>query len=67
VHVAVVIEVLATQVGEGGDLEAHAGAALLVEGVRGHFHRHGLGAGVTELRELALQRHRVGRRVQARP
>jgi hypothetical protein len=38
-HAAVVVEVVARQVGERGGPKAHGADARLIERVRGHFHR----------------------------
>ncbi|MCY1291673.1 hypothetical protein D9M70_408720 [compost metagenome] len=38
-----------------------ASDALLLQAVRGHFHRHGTRAGVMQRRQAGLQLHRVGR------
>ena len=54
-------EVIAAQIRERRDLKAHTRATVLVERVRGHFHRHRQRAGIAQLRELPVQAHRVGR------
>ena len=41
-HVAVIVEMIAREIGERRGVEAHAGAALLIERVRGDFHGHGV-------------------------
>ena len=48
-HVAVVVEVVAGEVGEHADAEVHAVHAALVERVRSDFHRHRARAGIAQL------------------
>ena len=62
-HRAVVVEMVAREVGEQRDVELDAGHAVLVEPDRGHLHRHRLRAAARELRELRVQPQRVGRGV----
>ena len=64
-HRPVVIEVVARQVAERGDAQAHGVDAALVEGVRGHFHRDVARAGVRERPQLPVQRDDVRRRQRA--
>jgi hypothetical protein len=45
VHVAVVVEVVARQVGEHGDVEMHAGRAVFHQADRRHLDRQRFGAG----------------------
>ena len=59
---AVIVEVIARQVGEDRGVEAHAGDAILVERVRGHLEAHRGCARVARLGEATLQAHRVGGR-----
>ena len=65
-HRAVIVQMVARQVGENRRVEAHAVDAPLVEGVRGDFHAHALGAQRAQLRQLTLQRDGIGGRVQRR-
>ncbi len=58
---AVVVEVVARQVGEHGGVEVHARDALLVERVRRHFERERRGAVVACCGETALHGDGVGR------
>ena len=52
-HAAVVVKMVAGQIGEDGDVEPEAGNPLLIERVRGYLH-HRLGrAAVHSLRETA--------------
>ena len=60
-HGLVIVQVIAAQIGERGGMKAHAGDAILIEGLRGYFHRHLAHAGGAQLRELAVQGDRVGR------
>ena len=62
-HAAVVIEVVAGEVGEDGGGEGRADHAVLVEAVAGHFHRHGFCALLFELVQQGLHAHGVGRGV----
>jgi len=74
-HVAVVIEVIATEIGEHGQREAHRVDASLFERMRGNFHRDMAGALRPHVVEqtMHLQHVRRGalagrqRAVQARP
>ncbi len=60
-HGAVVVEVVARQVGEHRDVVLHAVDAALVQADRRHLHRQRLRAGVDQPPQLALQGHRIGR------
>ena len=62
-HAAMVIEVVAGEVGEDGGGEGRADHAVLVEAVAGHFHRHGFCALLFELVQQGLHAHGVGRGV----
>ncbi len=42
-------------------MEAHAGDAVLIQRLRGDFHRHLAHAGGAQLRKFAMHRDRVGR------
>ena len=53
-HVAVVVQVIAGEVGEHAHVEMHAIHAALVERVRGHFHRHRLRAFVAQFGEQRM-------------
>ena len=66
IHVAVVVEVVAGQVGKDRDIEGHPGDARLVECVRGHLHADGLGAGLHETGQLAMYTDRIRRGVHGR-
>ena len=57
VHVAVEVEVVGAQVGEAGDVEAHAVDATEAQRVAGHLHRHRGDAALAHHRE---QRVHVG-------
>ena len=59
-HVAVVVEVVAAQVGEDADVVFDRRHPSLCEGVRGDFHRHGFDAGIAEAGEVLLDAQRVG-------
>ncbi len=48
-HVAVVIQMIAGEIGEHRHVEVHRIDAALVQRVRTHFHRHRLRAGVAQL------------------
>ena len=60
VHVAVVIEMVARQVGEYRDIECNPIDAALVESVRGDFHRHTRRTGIVVVRQQMLQADGVG-------
>ena len=60
-HVAVVIEMVARQIGKHGDVEMHAGRAFLVQADRRHFDGDGLRAGVAHGGQFARQQHGVRR------
>ena len=59
---AVVVEVVARQVGEHRGVEAHAVDPALVERMRGHLEPERLRAGVARLGEPPVHAHAVGRR-----
>ena len=59
---AVVVEVVAREVGEHGGVEAHRRHAVLVQRVRGHLQPHRARAGVARRGQPPLHAHRVGRR-----
>ena len=65
-HGAVVVEVVATEIGEHRHVEIHTAHAVLVKGVGGDLHRHVGGAGSEKIREHRLQLDGVGRRVGGR-
>ena len=58
-HVRVVVEMVAREVGEAAGPEGEPVHALLVERVAGHLHHHRVRAGVEHLPEEAVQRQRV--------
>ena len=60
-HRAVVVEVVAREVAERGDAQAHGVDAALVERVRGNLHRDVARAGVRERAQLPVQRDDVRR------
>ncbi len=60
-HPAVVVEMVAREIGEGRDLERHRGDATLLQRVRGHFHRHVGGALFAERSQQPLHADRVRR------
>jgi len=60
-HRAVVIEMILRQVGEHGRLEGHAMRARLRQSMRGHFHGDMACTLIAQLRQPALQGHRVER------
>ena len=64
-HVGVVIEMVAAEIGEGGGREAHAVEPALLDPVRGGFHREMRDAFARELVERAMQEDRIGRRQRA--
>ncbi len=41
-HAAVVVQMVAAEVGQHGHIEAHAAGAILIQGMRRYFHGHGL-------------------------
>ena len=53
---------IARQIGEYRGMKAHAGAAILIERVRGHFHRHRIEARGAQCGQQPVQRERIGRR-----
>ena len=55
-HGAVIVEMIARQVGERGGAEAHGADARLVERVRGHFHRDAGGAAARAARPACAAR-----------
>ena len=61
-HRAVIVEMVARQVGEQRDVDLHAVQPSLLEPDRRHFHRQRARTGIEQRADLALQRHRVGRR-----
>ena len=62
-HRAVVVEVVAREVGEERDVELDAGHAVLVEAVRRHFHATACAPLPHEVAQRLLQHTRVGRGV----
>ena len=62
-HAAVVIEVVADEIGEDGGGEGRADHAVLVEAVAGYFHRHSFRTLLFELVQQGLYAHRIGRGV----
>ena len=66
-HRAVIVEVIAREVGQQRDVELDAGQAPLVEADRRDFHADRGGAAPREFRELRLQPQRVRRGVDQRP
>jgi hypothetical protein len=53
-HRAVVIEVVACEVGEYGRVETHAVHTPLLESVRGHFHPHAFRAELAQFFKLSV-------------
>ena len=64
-HRAVVVEMIAREIGEHREIERDRVDAALVERVRGHFHRDVARAFVAERREQTLHRDRIRRRARA--
>jgi hypothetical protein len=64
-HRAVVVQMIAREIGESGRVETHAADARLIERVRGNLHRDACRAVRAQLRELPVNAHRVRRRVRA--
>ncbi|MNE15917.1 hypothetical protein D3C80_1088420 [compost metagenome] len=60
-HAAVIVEVVAGQVGHHRDVEFQCGNPALLQGMGRHFHGHGLGAAFLEVVEGRLHGNRVGR------
>ena len=69
VHRAVIVEMIAREVGEHRGLEPHGTHARLVERMRGDFHRHVHGAFTAQLVQRALHGNRVtgGQRARGEP
>ena len=63
-HAAVVVQVVACQVGKHGGAEGRAVDAVLVEPVAGHFHGGVSGTVLLELAQQGLQGNGVGRGVR---
>ncbi len=66
-HVAVIVEVIAREIGEDRDARLHAVETPLREPVRRGLHRHVPDAEIAEFREQGLQSHGVGRGVLRGP
>src|SRR5690606_25363341 len=64
-HVAVIVDVIAAQVGEERRIKLHAVDAVLLERVRGDLDRRRLRAAIREPGELAVQLDARGRRERA--
>ena len=64
-HRAVVIEMIASEVGEQRHIELDAGHAPLFQSMRRNFHRHCACAFAIPLAQLAVQPRRIGRSVDA--
>ena len=60
-HGAVVVEVIAGQIGERGQCNAHAVHAALLDADGGGLHGHCLGAGVAHGGQQAMHRQHIGR------
>src|SRR3984893_13229203 len=58
-HIAVVIEVIACQVGKSRSSDRHAVEPELIEAVAGGFDRHMLDPLPRQIREIAMQRYGV--------
>ena len=54
------------QIGKRRRVKLHAIDAILIERVRGYFHRDALRPGGTQRLQTALQRHGIGRGVRGR-
>ena len=65
-HRLVIVEMIAREVREQRDVELRAVDAALVEPVRRHFHRNGLGACGVKLREELVEQGDIGRGVRRR-
>ena len=65
-HVAVIIEMVARQVGESRSLDRHAVETELIETVARRFQCNMIDAGFGEFVQVAMQRDRIGRRQAAR-
>ena len=64
-HIRVVIEMVAGEVGESGGGEREPVETELVEPMARGFERHMIDAGFRQHGEIAMQRHRIGRRQAA--
>ena len=62
-HIGVIIQMVAREVGKHGDVERHSGGALLVQRMRGHLQAHAGGTRVQKLPEQAMDRDHIGCRV----
>ena len=59
-HGAVIVEMIAREIGERRGMEAHAADPMLIERVRGDLHAHHLGAERPHGGEPAVNGHRIG-------
>ncbi|MNO99982.1 hypothetical protein D3C76_917670 [compost metagenome] len=64
-HGAVIIQVIAGQVGHHCHIERQGSHAPLIQAMGRNFHRHGLGPGLFQVRQGRLHGNRVRRGVQA--
>jgi hypothetical protein len=62
-HVGVIIQMVAREVGKHGDVERHSGDALLVQRMRRHLQTHAGGARVQKLPEQTMDCDHIGCRV----
>src|SRR5207249_8664234 len=65
-HVAVIVEVIAREIGEQGGSESDAVDAPLLKADRGDFHRHTLRPRSQQLGKRTVQRNRIRRGVESR-
>ena len=65
-HVAVIIEMIAREIGEERAVEINAGDAVLIEPDRGHFHCNRIDARALEVAQLRVQPDRVRCRIDER-
>ena len=58
-HGAVIVEMIAREIGERRGMEPHTADAMLIERMRRHFHAHHLGAELPHRGEAAVNGHRI--------
>ena len=59
---AVIVQMIASEIGEHGGIESHAVDAILIERMRGNFHAEATHAFVTEFGHLTMHGDAIGRR-----
>ena len=64
IHRAMIIEMVLTQIGENAGIKSNRCHALLVDAVRGNFHRHTTAAVIAHACDQLQKRHRIGRGVR---